>query len=81
MNLFSEQPPSYKVRNTFGKVVMLGVALPVGIILAMQATRYSLFPGKARILWGILDVAVFGLLLLNSLWAWMDRRAKRADTR
>jgi hypothetical protein len=81
VNLLPKQPPPTEVRNTLFKVVMLGVALPVGILLALQTTRYSLFPGKARILWGILDVAVFGILLLNSLWVSMDRRAKQGNTR
>jgi hypothetical protein len=78
---FLKKPPSPETQNRIGKAVMLGVALPTGVILVLQATRYSLFPGKSGILWGILDVAVFGLLLLNSIWVWLGRREKQANTR
>ena len=81
MNPFPKRAPSDKARNMVFKLAMVGVALPVGILLALQATRYSLFPGKTRILWGILDVVVFSVLFLNSLWVWRDRRAKQANTR
>ncbi len=81
MTALPRQAPSEEVRNRVLKAVMLGVALPVGILLALQVTRYALFPGKTRILRGILEVAVFGILLLNSVWVWMDRRAKQANTR
>ena len=78
MNSLPKRAPSEEIRNRVFKVMMLGVALPAGILLALRATRYSLFPGNARILWGVLDVAVFGVLLLNAVWNWMDRRAKQA---
>ena len=69
-----KQPPPRATRERFAKVVMLGLVLPAGIILALQYTRYSVFPGKTRFVWNWLDVAVFGLLLLLSLWEWMERR-------
>ena len=79
MNLFSSPPPPRETRERIGKVVMLGIVLPVAVLLVLQTTRFSLFPGKARVLWSVLDVAVFGYLLLNALWGWMQRRQKQAD--
>jgi hypothetical protein len=51
----------------------------VGVLLVLQTTRFTLFPGKARVLWSVLDVAVSGYLLLNALWEWMQRRQKQAE--
>ena len=79
MNLLSSSPPPRETRERIGKVVMLGIVLPVGVLLVLQTTRFSLFPGKARVLWSVLDVSVFGYLLLSVLWEWMQRRQKQAD--
>lgn len=79
MNLLSSSPPPRETRERIGKVVMLGIVLPVGVLLVLQTTRFSVFPGKARVLWSVLDVAVFGYLLLSALWEWMQRRQKQAD--
>lgn len=81
MNLLSSSPPPRETRERIGKVIMLGIVLPVGILLILQTTRFSLFPGRARVLWSVLDVAVFGYLLLNVLWEWMQRRQNQADAR
>ena len=80
MKLFASPPPR-ETRERVGKVVMLGIVLPVGVLLVLQPTRFSLFPGRARILWSVLDVAVFGYLLLNALWEWKERRQQQADAR
>jgi hypothetical protein len=73
-----KQPPPRATRERFAKAVMLGIVLPAGIILALQYTRYSIFPGKTGVVWNVLDVAVFGFLLLYSLWEWMERRRGKA---
>jgi hypothetical protein len=74
MNLSAMQTPSGEMRNRIGKVAMLGFALPLGILLVLQATPYSIFPGKSRLIRGVLEVVVFGLLLLNAAWEFIDRR-------
>jgi positive regulator of sigma E activity len=81
VNAFFRQPPSSRTQELVGKVVVLGFVLPLVLLLLLQTTRYSLFPGKARFIWGALDVIVFGYLALNSVWRLMDRRQKQANTR
>lgn len=80
MNLANllKQPPPGATRERVAKAVMLGIVLPMGIVLALQYTRYSLLPGKTAAVWYVLDVVVFGFLLLYSLWGWMERREGKA---
>jgi hypothetical protein len=81
VNLLSSSPSPRETRERIGKVIMLGIVLPVGVLLVLQTTRFSLFPGRARVLWSVLDAAVFVYLLLNVLWEWMQRRQNQADAR
>lgn len=83
MPLFAvpDRTPSQQARDRITKVVMVGIVLPIGLLLLLQATRYSLFPGKANLLWAVFKVGVFGVLLFNAVGEWLDRRRKQANTR
>ena len=81
MDAFLKQLPSRRTQERIGKVVILGFVIPLVLLLVLQTTRYSLFPGKARFIWAVLDVIVFGYLILNSVWTLMDRRRTQANTR
>jgi hypothetical protein len=78
LSSFLKQPPLRATRDRFAKVVMLGLVLPVGIILGLQYTDYAIFPGRTGVVWYVLDFAVFGFLVLSSLWEWMERRRSRS---
>ena len=81
MASYLKQPPPRRTQERIGKVVIVGFVIPLVLLLILQATRYSRFPGKARFIWGALDLIVFGYLILNSVWTLMDRRQKQANTR
>ena len=76
-----KQPPSRAIRERIRMLTMVGVVLPVAVLLVLQTTRFSVFPGKAHILWTILDVFVFGPMVLIAVWEWMERRNNQPDTR
>ena len=74
-------PPPQQTRNRICNAVVFGALLPVGLLLLLQTTRFSVFPGRANILWAFFKVGALGILLLNSFWQLMDRRRKQRDTR
>ena len=75
-----EQTPSQLRRERVNKIIVFGVLVPATILLLLQTTRYSLFPGKADVLWAIIRAGVWFALIFNVVDAWLDRRrAQRED--
>jgi hypothetical protein len=78
---FPEQPPSPEQRERVAKIVVL-LALLIGIVLALQYTRYALLtPARTGTLWGVLSGLIFGFLLLDAAWKIAERRMARSGTR